>query len=132
MMNIPSEVVVFVSLCLVAVASAVCGALALKSKTFIPNAVETLETRMGEDNWKKLIDAANMGIRAAQQARLTGLIENTGNAAKTYALEATKTFLASMGLEEIDVDAIDKIIEGLFNTVAGELKDQLIKAGLKV
>jgi hypothetical protein len=83
-------------------------------------------------NWKRLIETANMGIRAAQQAHLTGSIENTGDMAKTYAMETTKTFLASMGLEEIDVDAIDKIIEGLFNTMAGELKDQLVNAGLKV
>jgi hypothetical protein len=30
------------------------------------------------------------------------------------------------------VDAIDKLIEALINTMAGELKDQLVIAGLKV
>jgi hypothetical protein len=125
--NVPSPVVYFVGTLLLMGLSALLAVAVAKARVVVPQAVSELKTQMGADRWYVLMDIARVAVKAAQQARLNEWIDNTGEAAKAYALDAAKVFLKAQGLEEIDVDAIDKLIEGTYHEMSDILKEELEK-----
>jgi hypothetical protein len=125
MNTIPPEVIAFVSLIIVAAAGALATYVVTHAKTIIPDVITTLKTDLGPAKWDTLMSMARIAIKAADQAQLNKWIDQTGEAAKKYDLNAVKAFLKAQGLEGIDVDALDALIEGVYNDIKAELQKDL-------
>lgn len=99
--------------------------LSAKLKKEIPIAVGELKTELGSDRWNQIMSACEMAIHVAQQLRLNEAIEDTGRAAKAYAMQAAQRFLTEQGITGVDVQAIDDMIEALYNVVKDTLKENV-------
>jgi hypothetical protein len=94
-------------------------------KNEIPVAVHELKTYLGPDRWNQIMSAAEMAIHTAEQLRLTGAIEDTSEAAKKAALETVQRFVTAQGIEGVDVQALDDMIEGLLHMIRDTLRESV-------
>ena len=97
--------------------------LSAKLKKDIPVMIDELKTQVGTDRWNQIMSACEMAIHVAQQLRLNEAIEDTGMAAKAYAMKAAQRFLDEQGITGVDIKAIDDMIEALYNVVKDTLKE---------
>ena len=120
--DIPTEVVMTVCVIALFVLTLLADKIKALIKKDVPIAVTELKTKLGPVAWSVVCSIAEMAVRAAQQARLNGWIEDTGEAARAYAIQVFKTWCITQGLEELDVDKLVQVIDGIYNTLKDELK----------
>ena len=70
-----------------------------------------IEARLTERQLGIVREVVKVGVRAAEQSGLIGLILNTAEAKKEYAVAAVQKALQHRGITRIDVDEISDWIE---------------------